>query len=85
MSVPDEEVIALLTTYGRSVGDYFLVGGLACSGGHPGGMIAMSIDDPALSVAVAAYLRRIGATEYATGEEYFRHARSRTNAGGPTQ
>jgi hypothetical protein len=64
--VPDEEVIEELTAGGQAVTDYFLVGGLVCSGD----LVAMIIEDADLSRATSEYLRRIGASEYSSYEEF---------------
>jgi hypothetical protein len=67
--VPDDEAVAELTANGRAVSDFFLMGGLACSvtGDE---LTARCIDDGALSAATTAYLRRVGAREYGSYQEF---------------
>lgn len=66
----DDEVVAELTSGGHAVADFFFVAGVVCFGVPRGGLVARSIDDPALAAATEAYLRRMGAREYGSYQEF---------------
>lgn len=74
MSVPDSEVVAALTADGHAVEDYFLIGDHFLAEIR-GGLSWPAIKDPALAAAITAFLRRLGAREYASSPAYFRAMR----------
>lgn len=69
-AVSDDEVVAGLTAGGRPVGDYFLVGGLVCAVNGRDELMARLIDNESLSAATTAYLRRVGARECGSYQEF---------------
>jgi hypothetical protein len=68
--VPDDEVVAALSIGGLAVADHVLIAGLVCCVNTRGELMAKSIDDEALARATTAYLRRIGAREYSSYQDY---------------
>ena len=78
MAIPDSEVIGELTTGGASVNDHFLIGYEICCVNGRGELMSLLIDDlpgeeeGEMHLACVEYLRRIGAKEYPSPEEYER-------------
>ncbi len=68
--LPDNEVVAELTACGTAISDYFLIEGLVCSINSRGELMGRSIDDEDLSASATAYLRRVGAREFGSFEEF---------------
>jgi hypothetical protein len=68
--VSEAEVVAGLTSGGLAVTDYFLLGGALCFVNPGGQLMAHIIEDDDLSAATKAYLRRAGAPEYGSFDEY---------------
>jgi hypothetical protein len=68
--VSEAEVIAGLTAAGLAVTDHFLLGEALCFVTPGGQLMAHIIEDDDLSAATKAYLRRVGAPEYGSFDEY---------------
>jgi hypothetical protein len=69
-TVDDDEVVAELAAGGRDLTDFFLLDGLVCSVNVRGELLGRRIDDEALAAAIKAYLRQVGAREYASYQEF---------------
>jgi hypothetical protein len=69
-AISDAEVVRELTAGRAAVSDYFLVDGDICSINSRGELGMMAIDDAVLAAAMVAYLRRHGAREYSSFEEF---------------
>ncbi len=68
--LPDAEVVGELTACGATISDYFLIEGLVCSINARGELMGCSIDDEDLATSATAYLRRFGAREFGSFEEF---------------
>ena len=67
----DAEVIEELTAAGPTVADYFLIGESPYCVNNRGELLGMAADEEAIE-AMVAYLRRVGAHEYSSHEEFKR-------------
>ena len=65
----DAEVIEELTGAGATISDYFLIGESPCCVNRRGELLGVAGDEE-LTLAMVAYLRRVGVLEYASEEAY---------------
>jgi hypothetical protein len=65
----EAEVIEELTGAGATIADYFLIAGALHCVNQRGELLGVAADDE-LSLAMVAYLRRVGVTEYTSEEAY---------------
>ena len=78
MKIPEDEIVAELSASGVPIEDYFIIGYDICSVNENGGFSLLLIEDlpgeedGEMHFAVVDYLRRVGAKEYQTYEQYYK-------------